>query len=194
MIKAAITGGIGSGKTIACRVFESLGVPVYYADMEARRLIDSNPDIQSRLTELFGSDVYSGKTLNRSLFASIVFTNPKLLEASNAIIHPYVRDDFYRWTLEYNNHRYVVEETAILFESGGNAWVDKSIIVVSPIDIRIKRLLKRTGMTQERINEVMSNQWADDKKVLLSDYVITNDERSLMLPQILSIHKQLTAI
>ena len=194
MIKAGVTGGIGSGKTIICRAFETLGVPVYNADLAARLLTDSQPEIRERLMELFGEDIYDGDTLNRPLFASIVFRNKKMLESANRIIHPWVKLDFSRWALDHQDCDYVIEEAAILFESGSNALVDKCITVISPIGLRIRRLMNRPGMTLERIEDVMANQWSDEKKTAASDFVIKNDEMNLVLPQILLIHKSLKAI
>lgn len=193
MIKVCVTGGIGSGKSIVCRIFESLGVPVYYADLQSRRLVDSEPEIRNRLVSLFGPDIYSGNALNRPRFASVIFANRQLLEATNSIIHPYVRKDFNNWTRSYADYKYVIEEAAILFESGGNDLMDKCITVVSPEGMRINRVLQRPGMTVDRIREIMANQWSDEKKAALADYVIVNDEKSLVVPQVLSIHDHLTA-
>jgi dephospho-CoA kinase len=192
MIKVGVTGGIGSGKSIVCRVFESLGIPVYYADNHSRRLVDSEPDIRKKLVDLFGPDIYTGGTLNRPRFAAVIFADPKLLEAANDIIHPYVREDFDRWSRSYTEKKYIIEEAAILFESGENTLVDKSITIVSPVEMRMKRILKRPGMTPGRIRDIMANQWPDEKKADFADFVIVNDEKSLILPQILFIHHQLT--
>lgn len=193
MIKVGVTGGIGSGKSIVCRVFESLGIPVFYADRYSRSLVDSEPEIRRRLTGLFGPDIYEGNTLNRPHFAALIFTDRQHLEAANAIIHPFVRRDFERWAQNHHDKSYVIEEAAILFESGGKSQVDKSIAVVSPADVRVKRILKRPGMTPERIRDIMANQWPDEKIAAMADFVIMNDEKSLILPQILFIHQQLTA-
>lgn len=194
MIKAGITGGIGSGKTMVCRVFESLGVPVYNADLAARFLTDSQPEIQNRLKAIFGEDLYKGNALDRPLFSSIVFRNKEMLETANRIIHPWVRDDFNRWAKLHESFDYIIEEAAILFESGSNAMVDKCITIIAPIGLRIKRLMNRPGMTLERIEDVMANQWPDEKKAAASDFIITNDEINPVLPQILVIHQHLTAI
>jgi dephospho-CoA kinase len=193
MIKVGVTGGIGSGKSIVCRVFESLGIPVYYADLHSRRLVDSEPVIRNKLIGLFGPDIYNGSALNRPRFAAEIFADPQLLEAANTIIHPWVRKDFDRWVRDYPDKKYVIEEAAILFESGGNTQVDKCITVVAPVEVRMKRILKRPGMTPDRIREIMANQWPDEKKAALADFVIVNDEKSLIIPQILLIHDQLTA-
>jgi dephospho-CoA kinase len=193
MIKIGITGGIGSGKSIVCRVFESLGIPVYYADLHSRKLVDSEPDIRRKLIGLFGPDIYNNTTLNRPLFAAKVFADPQLLEAANRAIHPRVKKDFDRWIQDHADKKYVIEEAAILFESGANTQMDKCIAIVSPVDMRVKRILRRPGMTAGRIREIMGNQWPDEKKAALADYVIVNDEKSLILPQILLIHAQLSA-
>ncbi len=191
MIKAGITGGIGSGKTMICRVFEALGVPVYNADLAARLLVDSHPEIRKELIGAFGEELYNGNTLNRSRFASLVFRNRIMLEAANRIIHPWVKKDFIRWTKAYEEFDYVIQEAAILFESGSHALVDRCITVISPADLRIRRLMSRPGMTHERIKDIMSNQWSDEKKAAASDFVIVNDEKKLVIPQILSVHHYL---
>ena len=192
MIKVGVTGGIGSGKTMVCRVFENLGVPVYYADLAARFLVDNCQDIRDELIALLGKDIYEKQGLNRPLFSSRVFKHKQMLEKANHIIHPKVRDDFYQWAEKYRNLDYVIEEAAILFESGGNRMVDKCITVIAPVEIRTVRVLKRAGMTHERIRDIMKNQWPDEEKVRLSDFVVTNDEKSLILPQILLIHQVFT--
>jgi dephospho-CoA kinase len=192
MIKVGVTGGIGSGKSIVCRVFESMGIPVYYADIHSKRLVDTEPEIREKLTGLFGPGIYTGNTLNRPRFATVIFADQRQLNAANRIIHPYVREDFNRWAQGYADKKYVIEEAAILFESGGNTFVDKCITIVSPVEMRIRRILERPGMTTERIRDIIANQWPDEKKAAYADYVIVNDEKSLLLPQILLIHQQLT--
>jgi dephospho-CoA kinase len=191
MIKAGITGGIGSGKTIICRAFETFGVPVYNADLAARLLTDSHPEIRKCLTEAFGEDIYIGNALNRPRFASLVFRDRQLLETANRIIHPWVKEDFNRWATTHEDCNYIIEEAAILFESGSHALVDKCITVISPAELRIKRLMNRSGMTLDRIEDVMDNQWSDEKKIAASDFIIINDEKQPVLPQILSIHQRL---
>jgi len=193
MIKAGVTGGIGSGKSIVCRVFETMGIPVYYADLHSRRLVDSEPELRKKLIGLFGQEIYNGNILNRPRFAAEIFADPQRLEAANSIIHPWVRKDFDRWVRAYPDKKYVIEEAAILFESGGNTQVDKCITVLAPVEVRMKRILKRPGMTPDRIREIMANQWPDEKKAALADFVIVNDEKTLIIPQILFIHDQLTA-
>jgi len=194
MIKVGVTGGIGSGKTIVCKVFASLGVPVYYADIAAQMLANTNAEIQEKLINLLGKDIYNNGGLNRALMSSLIFQDKKLIEEVNRIIHPYVKQDFTDWTKMHRESDYVIQEAAILFESGSNQFIDKCITVTAPLEIKIKRLLMRKGMTEERIKDIMANQWPDEKKILLSDFVINNDEKSLILPQILFIHKQLIDI
>ncbi len=191
MIKVGVTGGIGSGKSIICKVFASLGAPVYNADAAARMLTDTNIDIKSKLTALLGKNIYNDNGLNRTLMSSIIFRDKKMLEAVNFIIHPYVIQDFMHWAELHKKKDYVIQETAILFESGIDKLIDKCITVTAPTDIKFKRLLLRSGMTEERIRNIMANQWPDEKIIQLSDFVINNDEKSLILPQILFIHQQL---
>jgi dephospho-CoA kinase len=162
---------------------------VYNADLAARLLTDSQPEIRNRLIAVFGDDIYDGYALNRPRFASVVFRNKEMLETANHIIHPWVRNDFNQWAQLHETCDYVIEEAAILFESGSNIFVDKCITVISPVGLRIKRLMNRPGMTLERIENIMANQWSDEKKTAASDFTIINDEKILVLPQILSIHQ-----
>lgn len=193
MIKVGVTGGIGSGKTIVCRVFASFGVPVYNADKAAQLLSDTNTEIRNKLIALLGNNIYNEVGLNRPLMSSLVFRDKRLLEEVNQIVHPYVKQDFIHWAAMHKGKDYVIQEAAILFESGSNKLVDKCITVTAPLDIKMKRLLLRKGMTEQRIKEIMSNQWPDEKKTEQSDFIINNDEKSLILPQILFIHQQLIA-
>ncbi len=194
MLKVGITGGVGSGKTLICRVFEQLGINVYYADTVATGIF-YRQDIQHKLILAFGTDVLDDSgTVNRKKLASLVFTDKKLLDKLNGIIHPAVAEDTERWTGAHSDSVYVLKEAAILFESGTFTGLDKIITVCSPLEMRYDRMLKREGWKREETELRMKNQWTDEEKIKRSDFVIYNDEQQLILPQVLAIHSNLLAI
>jgi len=194
MIRVGITGGIGSGKSMVCQVFEKLGIPVYYADPAARELIERDPVIRHDLTAWLGEDIFSGDSLDRTKLAGIIFSNPEMLEMVNRIVHPRVAVDFENWCASFWNRHYVIQESAILFESGAYRFVDRVILVTAPEQVRIDRVMSRSGMTADRIRAVMKNQFPDNKKAMRSQYILNNDNKSLLLPGILEIHSELMQI
>jgi len=194
MIKVGITGGIGSGKSLVCQVFERLGIPVYYADEAARKLMEHDPVIRHDLMAWLGEDIYSGNELDRLKMAGLIFTNPELLQIVNRIVHPRVAADFQNWCESYENKPYVIQESAILFESGAYRFVDFIVLVTAPEDIRLNRVITRNGMTPEKIQAIMKNQWPDNEKTSRSQFILNNDNKSLVLPRILNLHSQLMQI
>lgn len=193
MKTVGITGGIGSGKSTVCRVFSLLGVPVYYADDVARRLTEENTTIRTAVTGLFGKSSYDvNGRLDRSLIASRVFQNETELQQLNAIIHPFVASDFDTWKKKQTSSRYVLREAAILFESGHWKDCDRIILVDAPEEIRIERVRKRDGRTAEEIRKIISRQWPSEKKRTLATDIIDNDNSTLIIPHILTIHRSLT--
>ncbi|TXE11949.1 dephospho-CoA kinase [Seonamhaeicola algicola] len=192
MIVVGLTGGIGSGKTTVAKQFESLGVPVYIADNEAKKLMNTSKVIKRKLTELFGENAYVNNTLNRPYLASIIFNDKSYLEKMNAIVHPRVARHFKKWVAKQNTV-YVIKEVAILFENGGHKHCDFVITVTAPLALRIERLLKRDDTTKEKIKAIMNNQLPDDEKVKLSDFVIENTTIPNTIAQVEKIHKQLLA-
>lgn len=192
MIVVGLTGGIGSGKTTVAKQFESLGVPVYIADNEAKKLMNTSKVIKRKLTELFGENAYVNNTLNRPYLASIIFNDKSYLEKMNAIVHPRVARHFKKWVAKQNTV-YVIKEVAILFENGGHKHCDFVITVIAPLALRIERLLKRDDTTKEKIKAIMNNQLPDDEKVKLSDFVIENTTIPNTIAQVEKIHKQLLA-
>jgi dephospho-CoA kinase len=193
MMRIGITGGIGSGKTTVCKVFELFGIPVYHADEEGRRLSNNHPIIVDALKGLLGDEIYTVKGLNRSKVASMVFNNPKLLEQVNAIIHPVVTIDFEEWYMKNATSKipFALKEAAILFESGSYKQVDKVITVVAPLELRIQRVIRRDQISREKVMERISNQWDDPKKIALSDYVIQCDDIQMVIPQVITIFDKL---
>lgn len=191
MLKIGITGGIGSGKTTVCKVFELLGVPVYYADDEARKLLDDNI-VKEGVIQKLGNQILDEKgKIERKKLAALVFNNKKKLEQLNAIIHPAVGIHFENWLKERSAHTYVLKEAAILFESGAYKQVDKVILVAAPTELKIKRVMQRDRITREQVMERIHNQMSDEEKISHSQHVINNDEHTLIIPQVVAIHQQL---
>lgn len=189
MIKVGITGGIGSGKSTVGHLFEMMGYPVYYADIRAKWLMNNDPTIKAELMTTFGNAVYPDQ-LDRKALADIVFSNPDALVKLNNITHPAVRRDLDAWSTKQSSP-IVFKEAAILFESGTNRSVDKVICVVAPEITRIMRVMKRDKVTAAQVQERIKNQWSDEKKAALSDFIINADDQQLVIPQALDILKQL---
>jgi len=190
MIIVGLTGGIGSGKTTVAKQFFALGVPVYIADEEAKKLMHKSKIIKRKLLQLFGDKVYVDGALNKPFIADIIFNDSSYLEKMNAIIHPRVAKHFKKWMLK-QTAPYVIKEVAILFENGGYKQCDYVITVTAPITLRIERLLKRDETTKRKIMAIMKNQWSDDEKVKLSDFVIDNTTLENTKSRVVSIHKQI---
>jgi dephospho-CoA kinase len=185
-----ITGGIGSGKSTIAKVFTSMGYPVYNSDTRAKELINSNEKLINSIKLSFGDDLYNSQGLDRKKMASIVFNNPEKLELLNSIIHPAVGKDFEDW-VDSQNTSFVLKEAAILFETGIYKSLDKTILVSALQETRIKRVMKRDNTTQEEVLSRMKNQWSEEKKTKLADYVIDNSGNELVIPQILQIIEQI---
>ncbi|MDD2304756.1 MAG: dephospho-CoA kinase [Prolixibacteraceae bacterium] len=193
MLKIGITGGIGSGKSTVCRVFSVMGIPVFEADKVARKLMDTDEEIHEKLVRLFGAAVYlPDQTVNRKYLAGIVFKDPSLLAKLNEIVHPVVRKTFFDWC-ERQKSPYIIHEAAILFESGFYKMMDKTITVVTNEDERIQRVMKRDGITMELVKERIKNQWSDEERMKLADFVIGNNDDQLIIPQIIEIDKKIKA-
>lgn len=190
MLKIGVTGGIGSGKSLICRVFSTLGVPVYNADTEAKRLMDEDKKLAKELMDSFGPGIFRDGHLERKVLAGIVFNDPDALKLLNSIVHPAVRKDFMSWIERHNNAPYVVKEAAILFETGMYAGLDTVILVTAPEDLRLRRVMRREGENEESIKRRMASQWPEAKKAELAGMVIRNDNTQLILPVILKMHYQ----
>jgi dephospho-CoA kinase len=193
MLKIGITGGIGSGKSTVCRVFSALGIPVFEADKVAKSLMDTDESIRAKLLSLFGASVYlPNRVVDRKYLAGIVFNDPSLLQQLNDIVHPVVRQTFFDWC-EKQQSPYIIQEAAILFESGFYKMMDKTIAVVTSENERIQRVMKRDGLTLELVKERMKNQWNDEQRIKLADFVIGNNDDELIIPQIIEIDKKIRA-
>jgi len=189
-MRAGITGGIGSGKSTVCRVFELLGIPVYYADAEAKKLLDTLP-IRSALLENFGKELLDGEQVNRKKLAALVFNDPAKLALFNSIVHPAVKKHFLDWCDAHSDAPYVLKEAAILFESEAYKQVEKVITVTAPAEVRMARVMKRDGATREDVEKRIASQLSDEEKIKRSDFVLLNDEEQLLIPQIIRIHEAL---
>jgi len=193
MIKVGITGGIGSGKSTVCRVFSTLGIPVFIADHVAKELMHTDQGIREKLINLFGPDVYlPNQSIDRIYLAGIVFKNTSLLTQLNEIIHPEVQKAFEEWCLTKKSP-YILHEAAILFESGFHKIMDMTIAVVANEEERIQRVMKRDKINSEQVKQRIRNQWSDQQRVLLADFVISNNDNELIIPQILEIDKKIRA-
>jgi dephospho-CoA kinase len=188
--KLGITGGIGSGKTSVCRVFEVLGIPVFSADSQAREIMEKDTGIIAGINSLIGKDVYKNGILDRTELASIIFNNTTILKKVNSLVHPAVFDSFNKWAT-IQSTPYVIMEAAILFESGASAFVDKIATVVAPVEQRVKRVVLRNKLSQEQVMERMRNQIGDEERISLSDFVINNSENDMIIPSILKIHNEI---
>jgi len=189
-MKLGITGGIGSGKTSVCRVFNVLGIPVFSADPEASKIIENDKRIKAELNKIAGRNLYEKKTLDRKTLALLIFNNPALLAKVNSLVHPVVFDNFTKWAA-IQNAPYVIMEAAILFESGAAILVDRVATVVAPVEERISRVTRRNRLTREEVLDRIKNQMNDEMRIRMSDYVIQNSENDMIIPAILSIHEDI---
>ena len=187
MIKIGLTGGIGSGKTTVANIFKQLGAPVYFSDDRAKDLMLNNQFLRESLISVLGDKIIIDGVLNRSYIASKVFSNPKELIKLNALVHPFVQKDFDVWSASQNSF-YVLKETAILFETGADKFLDKVVLVESPEDLKVSRVMLRDRMTKEEVLMRMSKQWSDNQKRTNADYIIYNDEKTPLINQILKLH------
>lgn len=191
MIKVGLTGGIGSGKTEVGKMFVALGIPVYYADIEAKKLLYSSEKIREAIVALIGREAYKGDKPERGFIAGKVFGNEQLLGELNKIVHPAVRKAFENWVEKEKNAPYVVQEAAILFESGGYKDFDRMILVCAPEEVRIQRIIERDGSSREAAEARMAHQWNDKQKLPLADFVIENLDRNATREAVSQIHRNL---
>ncbi|MFH7005495.1 dephospho-CoA kinase [Flavobacterium bizetiae] len=183
-----LTGGIGSGKTTIANYFASMGIPVYIADDEAKKVMQSENIVQ-QIKTTFGDSIFENEILNRAKLAEIVFNNADKLAQLNAIVHPAVKSDFELWLQENKNHDYVIYEAAILFESGRYKECDVIITVTAPEEIRIERVVKRDNTTREQVLSRMKMQWNDEKRISLSNFVINNSNLKIAKEEVVKILK-----
>lgn len=193
MLKVGITGGIGSGKSMVCQVFSTLGIPVFYADEAARTLMESDEELVALLQQLLGPDVYHDGTLDRKKVSALVFHNPELLEQVNALVHPATTAYAQRW-LQNQQAPYVLKEAAIFFESGTYREMDRMIGVSAPAELRLKRTMKRGSMTGGQVIAIMSMQMDEEEKMHRCNHIVINDDLQPVVPQVLALHRQFLEI
>ena len=190
MLVIGLTGGIGSGKSTVAKMFEALGIPVYYADDEAKALMHRSKIIRRKLIQKFGEEVYQNKQLNRAYLASKIFKDKEALAYVSSVVHPKVAQHFKRW-IKKQNAPYVLQENAILFENGSYKNFDKIITVTAPLETKIKRVIKRDNTNREQVLSRINNQLSDSEKINKSDFVITNTNLKETQEQVEDIHHKI---
>lgn len=192
MLKIGITGGIGSGKTTVCKLFEYLGVPVYYADERAKYLITNDITLRKSIKEHFGEGAYyPDGSYNKSYMANIVFSDKEKLQLLNSLVHPAVAKDGKKWILEHSEAPYTIKEAALLFESGSYKDLDRIIFVSAPMELRVSRVVRRDETTREAVLKRIQNQWPDEKKEKMSQEFIYNDGSQSLIRQVYQMHQHL---
>lgn len=187
-----LTGGIGSGKSTVAKIFKCMGFPIYIADTQAARLMNTSPDIRREITGRFGGMIYGNGRLNKAGLAKIIFEDKEALQDINHIVHPRVMEDFKSWSQKQKSP-IVLFESAILYEAGLNEFFKHIICVTAPEDIRIQRVISRDGTTAEKVRDRMNNQMDDKEKISRADFVVNNDGVQALLPQVIKIIQQLNS-
>lgn len=190
MLKIGLTGGIGSGKSTVAQIFEVLNIPVYYADTEAKRLMNEDQELRSAITSIFGKGAYPNNLLDRKYISSIVFSDPAKLELLNSIVHPATKKDGEAW-LQKQTTPYAIHEAALIFEARVNERLDYVVGVSAPQELRIQRVMERDNVSREEILKRMSHQLDEETKMGKCDFVLINDEDQFLIPQVLELHQQL---
>jgi dephospho-CoA kinase len=193
MLRIGITGGIGTGKTTVCKMFEKLGVPVYYADDRAKWINNNDTEVITALKSTFGEDIYQNGILNRSKLGEIVFSDKEKLEKLNTIVHPVVFRDAEQWQQEKQKagFYYTLKEAALLFETGSYKQLDKIIVVSAMENIRIERVMKRDNLSREEVLKRISKQMPQSEKEKAADFIIENSSMEAMETQVLELHEKI---
>ena len=192
-LKVGITGGIGSGKTTVCKIFETLGIPVYYADDRAKSLMTEDINLISKIKFIFGDGAYlPDGSLDRKYIADIAFHNPLKLKELNTAVHPAVLEDGNRWHAEQKDAPYTLKEAALIFESDSCKHLDKIITVFAPQNVRLERVILRGGnLTKQDIEARMAKQLPEEEKMKRANFIIYNDGEQALIPQVMKIHRLL---
>ncbi|MEZ4978703.1 MAG: dephospho-CoA kinase [Chitinophagales bacterium] len=188
MIKVGITGGIGSGKTYVSKMFEALGVPVYYADERAKELMQNNEELRAAIIANFGEEAYAGGSLNREFLAQVVFQNADLLAKLNSLVHPAVAKDTEEWNKLHQDKTYTIKEAALLFETGSNKQLDKTILVHADEEERILRVMQRDHVSKDKVMSRIQHQMKDIEKMQFADFIINNDGKREIEKMVHKIH------
>ena len=193
MLKIGITGGIGSGKTTVAKVFEVLGIPVYNADLAAKRLMNEDALLKEKIKQEFGAAVYKNEKLDNKYLAQIVFSSEEKLELLNSIVHPATINDANNWMVNQSTP-YTLKEAALLFESGAAELLDYVIGVTAPAPVRLQRVMHRDNVSREEVMARMNKQLDEEIKMKLCNFIITNDEQQLLIPQVLALHETILSL
>lgn len=195
MLKIGLTGNIGSGKTTVSKIFELLGVPVFYADDAAKNVMVTDQILIGDIKSAFGGlSYFDDGCLNRKHIAGIVFNDAEQLAKLNAIVHPATFRAFDEWLKQIKDAPYILKEAALLFESDSYKMCDYSILVKAPLEIRIKRVMQRDGLSRAEVESRDSKQFSEEKKTVLADFLIKNDNVQLVIPQVLKLHQQFLSL
>lgn len=189
MLRIGLTGGIGSGKSTVARIFNVLGIPVYNADDAAKRLMNEDKELRSNIIRSFGNESYVNGELNRKYLSAQVFNDSKKVELLNSFVHPATIRNAKQW-MEKQNSPYIIKEAALIFESGSNKILDFVIGVKSPLSLRIERTMKRDNVTSDQVEARIKLQMDEEKKMLLCDFIIVNNEEQMLIPQVLLLHEK----
>lgn len=193
MLKIGLTGGIGSGKTTVAKVFETLGIPVYYADDATKRLMNSNNALKALVIKHFGEASYKNEELDRKYIADIVFNDKEKLALLNSITHPATIEDANEW-VQQQSSPYIIKEAALLFETEAAKHLDYFIGVSAPLETRIKRVMKRDGLSEAEIMNRINRQMNEEEKMKRCDFIITNNDEEMVIPQVLSTHEKILSL
>jgi len=195
MLKVGLTGGIGAGKSTIGKIFETLGIPVYDADNRAKMLMQEDEQVRNRVINIFGADAYSASgKLKREYLSSRVFHDKDALLKLNDIVHPAVAKDFDVWSNQKKGVPFVIKEAALIFEVGADKQLDKVIVVSAPEPLRVARIMERDNVEEAAVRARMANQLPEKEKESRADFLLYNNEKLLMLPQVMKIHQQLLNI
>lgn len=190
IFRLGVTGGIGSGKSTVCKVFNVLGIPVFSADDEGRDIMHTDPELKKNLNELIGEDLYASGKLDREKLASIIFNNRSVLDKVNKMVHPRVLNKYNEWC-DKQSSDYVIFEAAVLFEGRAEEHVDKILAVIAPLEERIKRVMERNKVSREQVMERVDNQISEKEMIKRSDFVINNADEKMIIPEVLGIHNKI---
>lgn len=191
-MEIGVTGGIGSGKSLVCKIFSLLGVPIYDADKRAKWLNNNDDAIRQAIVKRFGEKAYNEKGLDRDYIADIVFNDPKKLDELNAIVHPAVGKDYDHWVKQHSESTYLIKEAALMFESGADKRLFKIINISAPENLRVERVQQRDPFRSEKeIRSIIKRQLSEGERQQRADYNIYNDEQQMLIPQVLKLHQTL---
>jgi dephospho-CoA kinase len=190
MLKIGLTGGIGSGKTTVAKIFEVLGIPVYYADDAAKRLMNEDENLKQQIIQHFGEESYEAGKLNRSYLAQKVFSDAEKTKIMNSIVHPITIADAEHW-MQLQTSPYAIKEAALIFEAKAEKHLDLVIGVQTPLPLRIQRVMQRDNISEEAVNARMQKQMNEEEKLSRCDFIIVNDEQELLIPKVIAIHEKL---